>query len=162
MKHKEHTHQHAGGNYLPLIVILTLIGVSAGITGGSSIDTFLLHAMAGFFLVFGGFKLIDLKGFAEGYATYDLLAMRWRIYGYVYPFLEIAFGLIMLAGFHPDWLLWTEVVLMLFSGTGVVLAMRKQSDVQCVCLGTVLKVPLTTVSVLENFGMAAAAIILVL
>ncbi len=162
MKHKEHTQQHTGRSYLPLIVTLTLIGVSAGITSDGSIDTFLLHAMVGFFLVFGGFKLINLKGFVEGYATYDILAMRWRDYGYVYPFLEIAFGLVMLAGFHPDWLLWTEAALMIFSGTGVILAMRKQSDIQCACLGTVLKVPLTSISVTENFGMAAAAILLIL
>ena len=58
----------------------------------------------GFFLVFAGFKLMDLKGFAEGYSTYDLLAQRWFGYGYVYPFIELSFGLLMLAGYHPVWL----------------------------------------------------------
>ena len=161
MKHTAHSPHHSRNRYIPLIIIFVLIGVSAGVSSGGSVDTFLLHVMAGFFLVFGGFKLIDLKGFAKGYATYDLLAMRWYGYGYVYPFLEIAFGLLMLSGFHPDWLLWTEAAVMFFGGIGVVLAMRKRDGIQCVCLGTLLKVPLTSISVIENFGMATMAVLLI-
>ena len=162
MKHEEHLHQQSGKNYLPLIAVISLIGIAAGISSGGDVDTLMLHGMIGFFLVFGSFKLIDLKGFADGYATYDLLAMRWRSYGYLYPFLEIAFGFAMLAGFHPNWLLWTEAALMIFSGIGVVIAMKKQTDIQCVCLGTILKVPLTFISLIENFGMAILAILLIL
>ncbi len=147
---------------MPLIVVITLIGIASGISSGGDVNMFMLYGMIGFFLVFGGFKLIDLKGFADGYATYDLLAMRWRGYGYVYPFLEIALGFAMLAGLHPNWLLWTGAALMIFSGVGVLIAMRKQTDIQCACLGTVLKVPLTSVSLIENFGMAGLAIALIL
>ncbi|MDE0243118.1 MAG: hypothetical protein OYG31_00125 [Candidatus Kaiserbacteria bacterium] len=162
MKHKEHAPQRSGKDYLPLIIIITLIGIVAGISSGGDIDRFMLNSMIGVFLVFGGFKLIDLKGFVDGYATYDLLARHWRGYGYLYPFLEIAFGLVMFAGFHPDWLLWTEAAWMIFSSLGVVIAMRRQTDIQCVCLGTALKIPLTSVTVLENVGMAALAIALIL
>ncbi|CAM6000172.1 unnamed protein product [Sphagnum balticum] len=50
------------------------------------------HFMAGFFLVFSFFKLLNLKTFADGYAKYDLLAMRWKPYGFIYPFCELALG----------------------------------------------------------------------
>src|SRR5688500_15968969 len=45
--------------------------------------------MAGFFLVFSFFKLLNLKGFADTYATYDIIAKKWHAWGYVYAFIEL-------------------------------------------------------------------------
>ncbi|MFX5252826.1 hypothetical protein ABTD06_18940, partial [Acinetobacter baumannii] len=41
------------------------------------------YFMAGFFLVFSFFKLLNLKGFAESYSMYDIVAKRWNGWGYV-------------------------------------------------------------------------------
>ena len=118
--------------------------------------------MAGFFIVFAGFKLMDLKGFAEGYSTYDLLAQRWFGYGYIYPFIELGFGLAMLVGLMSSTLLWAEIIVMLFSGIGVSIKLAKGEEFQCACLGTFLKVPLTKITLFEDFGMALLALILLL
>lgn len=151
-------------SYMPLVVILLLIAISslAVSWSGFTFYDFILYFMTGFFLVFSGFKLMDLKGFAEGYSTYDLLAKRWFFYGYIYPFIELAFGLVMLAGFHSDWLLWTELAVMAFSGLGVAIKLAKGEEFQCACLGTFLKVPLTKITLLEDFGMALLALALLL
>src|SRR5262245_28153996 len=71
--------------------------------------------MAGFFLVFSAFKFLDLPGFAETYATYDLLAKRWRTYGYIYPFLELGLGLLYLAHIWPVVTYLLTVLIMGFS-----------------------------------------------
>ena len=147
-------------SYLPLMVIIALIAVVACITSQTWLE-FIEYFMAGFFVVFAGFKLIDLPGFAHGYFSYDLLAQRVMAYGYVYPFIELVFGLSMLAGFMPEWLLWTEFGVMTFSGLGVAIKLVKREEFQCVCLGTVLKVPLTYVTLIEDFGMAILALILI-
>lgn len=152
-------------NYMPLIVVVMLILVSsiaALWTTGFSLREFFLNFMTGFFLVFSGFKLMDIKGFADGYSTYDLLASRFKPYGYVYPFIELAFGVVMLSGYHPDALLWTEFIVMLFSGLGVAIKLVKGEEFQCACLGTFLKVPLTKITLVEDFGMAVLALILIL
>ena len=152
-------------SYVPLIVIILMItAVSAIVSrdGQFSLPEFILNFMIGFFLVFSGFKLMDLKGFAEGYSTYDLLARRWFGYGYIYPFVELGFGLLMLSGFHPAWLLWTEFGVMTFSGLGVALKVASREPFMCACLGTFLKVPLTYVTLVEDFGMAILALALIL
>ncbi len=149
-------------SYLPLIIIVTLIAISSLILSRGSIQGFVLFFMTGFFLIFGMFKLMDLKGFAEGYSTYDILAQKWFGYGYIYPFIEIAFGLLMLAGYHPDWLIWTEFIVMAFSGIGVGVKIAKREPFICACLGTFLKVPLTKVTLIEDFGMAGLALLMVL
>lgn len=151
-------------SYIPLIVIVLMIIVVSAIaswTGQFSLSGFTLNFMTGFFLVFAGFKFMDLKGFAEGYSTYDLLAQRWFGYGYVYPFIELGFGLLILAGFHSIGLLWVEFVVMTFSGLGVAIKVARREPFMCACLGTFLKVPLTYVTLIEDFGMAILALLLI-
>lgn len=152
-------------SYLPLIVVgLMISGASSVVSlcGPFTLTVFAFDWMTGFFLVFSGFKLMDLEGFAHGYATYDLLARRWSGYGYVYPFIELAFGLLMLAGVHAAGLLWAEFGVMTFSGVGVALKVSRREPFRCACLGTFLKVPLTTVTLIEDFGMASLALALLL
>ncbi len=156
-------------SYRPLVIIIGLIIlVSFVITlqqtslEAFSWKNFLSNFMAGFFIVFSGFKLIDLKGFAEGYSTYDLLAKKWFAYGYIYPFIELFFGLAMILNFYTKPILWAEVLIMAFSGCGVAIKLAKGEKFQCACLGTFLKVPLTKVTLIEDFGMSLLALILLL
>ncbi len=156
-------------DYTPLVVIIGLILVTiATVTYRSFLEGIfswhevMMHGMAGFFLVFAGFKLLDLKGFAEGYATYDLIAGKFYSYGYVYPFVELGLGLLYLGGMNTFWLHVFTLVLMTVNGTGVVIKLAKKEPFQCACLGTFLKVPLTKVTLIEDFGMAAMALWMIL
>jgi hypothetical protein len=108
------------------------------------------------------FKLIDLEGFAQGYSTYDLLAKRWYEYGYFYPFIELGFGILMIVLMSHPWLLILEIMVMTISGLGVAIKLAKKEHFQCACLGTFLKVPLTKITLIEDFGMALLAGILLI
>lgn len=154
-------------NYTPLIVIISIIfvsslsvGVRSMMMGAFSLTAVIESFMIGFFITFAAFKLMDLKGFAEGYSTYDLLAKRWFSYGYIYPFIELFFGLAMLTGFINQPLLIAEILVMGFSGIGVAIKVAKKEKFQCACLGTFLKVPLTKVTLIEDFGMALLALVM--
>jgi hypothetical protein len=103
-------------NYIPLMAIIgSLVAITLGLglqdfqTGVFSIEKTLTYFMIGFFLTFAGFKLIDLKGFAEGYSTYDLLARKYFAYGYIYPFIELFFGVAMIFT-QSTWLLAAEIL----------------------------------------------------
>lgn len=151
-------------SYSPLFTILGLILLTAVTLSirdfqlqQFSITSLMSYFMIGFFLVFASFKLIDLKGFAEGYSTYDLLAKKWFGYGYIYPFIELGFGLGMILLGDIFWLLIAEIIIMIFSGVGVAIKLYKKERFQCACLGTFLKVPLTKITLVENFGMALLA-----
>lgn len=150
-------------SYAPLIIIISLIlltSLTTSFSFGFSIQRLISDFMIGFFLVFSGFKLIDLGGFAEGYSTYDLLAQKWYGYGYIYPFIELFFGLAMILNIFPMQILTAEILIMGFSGIGVAIKLARKERFQCACLGTFLKVPLTWVTLIEDFGMAFLAIVL--
>jgi hypothetical protein len=146
--------------YAPLITIIALAAL--GSIALSQYDGFtmdrLMHLFMGLFLLqFSALKLFDVKGFAKGFARYDLLAMRFRPYGLVYPFLELVLALGYLAG-GATWVYIATFVLMGFGAVGVITALAKGLDTNCACLGTTLKVPLSTVAITENVSMAVMAI----
>jgi hypothetical protein len=152
--------------YVPLLTVFGIVLVAAVVgtlAEMQTLEVFSWHGlmgrfMAGFFLAFSGFKLLDLPGFVMGYQTYDLLARRWPGWGYAYPFLELGLGLVYLAWPHaPHWADWATLALMGFSSLGVLDALRHKRTLQCACLGTIVKLPLTTVALAEDLGMAAMA-----
>jgi copper chaperone CopZ len=113
------------------------------------------HFMAGFFLVFSFFKLMNLKGFAEGYRTYDVVAKAVPAWGFIYPFVELALGIAYLTGIYP---LGTNLAALLVMGTstiGVVQSLLQRRPFQCACLGTVFKLPLSKVTLVEDLLMVA-------
>src|SRR3990167_2750925 len=115
--------------------------------------------MVGFFLVFSAFKLLDIRGFAEGYSTYDLLARRWNAYGYIYPFLELSLGILYLTQWMPTTTQLATVIIMGFSSLGVINSLLKKQKFQCACLGTILKVPLSSITLIEDLTMVILAAI---
>lgn len=154
-------------SYIPLLVIVSLTLLAATSRQFAeeswSIRSW-MHDWMGFFLViFAMLKLLDLSGFADGFQMYDLLAKKSRIYAKLYPFLELSLGLAYLT--HPanPWVYIATIILMTFGAAGVISALRKGLDVNCACLGSFLEVPLSTVALVEDLGMAAmAAVMLVM
>ena len=161
--------ENAAVSYKPLIIIITLIAFMTVIVGVEDIEAgvfvwknVMTNFMSGFFLVFSGFKFLDVGGFAEGYSTYDLLAKRFPQYGYVYPFVELVFGIAYLIRAQLFTVNVLVFFIMGFSGIGVLDSMLKKRKIQCACLGTIIKVPLSSVTLVEDFGMALMALILLL
>jgi cation transport ATPase len=147
--------------YFPLFLIAVYILGVASINNfsgqGMTWQGWMTQFMAGFFLVFSAFKFLDLQGFADGYATYDLLARRWHAYGYIYPFLELSLGILYLTQKIPVFTQAATIVIMGFSSIGVINSLLKKQKFQCACLGTVLKVPLSNITLIEDLLMVILA-----
>jgi cation transport ATPase len=145
--------QHAAAMGEPMGLLMHLgMGLSA-VTAGETMRYF----MAGFFIVFAFFKLLDLRAFADAYAGYDLLAARWHGWGLVYPFVELALGMAYLAHYNPVFTSWATIVVMGFSAIGVIRAVTNKTKIQCACLGTVFQLPMSTVTIVEDVGMVLMA-----
>ena len=167
MKHTT-AHQREKGrgsrpaDYLPLAVVVVLTFAAAwALRAGSSMG-WMADFMGFFLVVFSMFKFFDLEGFADGFQMYDLLAKRVRPYAYVYPFLEAGLGLGFLSRWNPPVVATTAIVVLVFGALGVFSALRKGLDLECACMGSILHVPLSTVALVEDLGMAAMAGVLLL
>jgi copper chaperone CopZ len=106
--------------------------------------------MAGFFLVFSFFKMLDLKGFAESYSSYDIIAKRLPAWGYAYAFIELGLGLAFLINFSPILVNAVTLSVMTVSIIGVLQAVLNKQKIQCACLGTVFNLPMSTITIIED------------
>ncbi len=152
--------------YRPLILLVGfLLGVAFLVQypfESFSWRVFLRHFMAGFFLSFSFFKLLDLRGFADSYARYDLAAARWHTWGYIYPFLELGLGISYLIGYAPTYTNLVTIALLGFSSIGVTLSNLRRQNIQCACLGAVFDLPMSTVTIIEDVGMVLMALMMLL
>lgn len=152
-------------SYYPIFLIF---GYITGATllvqwaqGGFNWMQWMSHFMAGFFLVFSFFKLLKLSAFTEGYRTYDSLAKRLPAWGYVYPFLELGLGVLFLTGIAPLATNIATLLLMGVSSVGVIQSLTKKQRFQCACLGTVIQLPLSKVTLFEDLLMVAMSAVMI-
>jgi hypothetical protein len=108
------------------------------------------HFMAGFFLVFSFFKLLNLKGFAESYSMYDIVAKKWSAWGYIYAFTELALGAAFLTGFNPILTNIVTFTVMTVSIIGVLQSVLNKRKIKCACLGDVFNLPMSTITIIED------------
>jgi hypothetical protein len=106
--------------------------------------------MGGFFVAFSFFKMLDVRGFADAYRTYDLVAKRWPGYGFVYPFIEFGLGIAYLANLSPLIVNGITFAVMAVSLAGVLRAVLSKRAIRCACLGTVFQLPMSTVTIIED------------
>jgi copper chaperone CopZ len=141
--------------YYPLFLVMALITIVPLATG--SFMGWMMGFMAGFYIVFGAFKLLDVPAFARSYAQYDIVAKQVPAWGYIYPFVELALGFGFLFWLDMMTLSWIALVLSVIGAIGVIQANLAKQSIQCACLGTVFQLPMSVVTIVENLGMAAMA-----
>jgi copper chaperone CopZ len=120
------------------------------------------HFMAGFFFTFSFFKLLNLSGFADSYSTYDIIAKRWREWGFVYAFIELALGLAYLTGFNLFVTNSVTFVVMSVSLVGVLQSILNKRKIRCACLGDVFNLPMSTVTIIEDALMIAMSLFMII
>lgn len=148
-------------NWVPLITVFGYIFLLTFITMGLtnwSLHNFFSYSMGYFFIVFSMFKMINLKGFAEGYSQYDLISKKWYGWGYIYPFIELSLGILYLGLVNETWLHVMTIIISAIVVISVSIELKKHGKFYCACLGTVLKVPLTKVSLAEYLVMSTMAL----
>lgn len=150
-------------DYWPLLVLLSVSLFVAFFLADQGEEGLLagMHYYMGFLLCSSAMlKLFNPEAFAKGFAMYDLLAKKVKAYGYVYPLLELVLGLAYFS-FAVPWLVYVAtIILFVFGAAGVVQALRENLDIYSSRLGSILKVPLSTVSLVEDIGVAVLAVLM--
>ncbi|MFT5436312.1 MAG: hypothetical protein ACI840_000956, partial [Ulvibacter sp.] len=148
----------------PLLLIILYITTASVLLRYNdwSWSQFMLDFMGLFYIVFSFFKMLDLKGFPESFKMYDPLAKRVPIYGKIYPFIETALGLMFLIRFEVKIALIATLLVLGITTIGVTKTLLDKKAIQCACLGTALKLPMTEATFIENTIMIVMAILMLL
>ena len=122
------------------------------------ITDFMIDFMGLFFVVFSFFKFLDYKGFPNAFARYDPLAKRSAFYAKIYPFIETLLGLMLLLRWQLNFAFITTIVILSITTFGVVYTLFDKNKINCACLGTALKLPMTEATLIENVIMLVMAV----
>lgn len=140
--------------YKPVILIFLYIFVATLLieTTSNSLDLtrWMRHFMAGFFLTFSFFKMLNLKGFKESYQMYDIIARKFPSWGYIYAFTELSLGFAYLLDFNALITNGVTFIVMSISIIGVLQTVLNKKTIKCACLGDVFNLPMSTVTIIED------------
>lgn len=164
----EHQHHQMADSKSDAKEYLKFLAVIVGITavslwlyysyGNGEWREWMRYFMGVFFLVFAGFKFISYQMFVEMFAGYDIIAKRLKLYGYLYPFIELALAILYLANLIAGARDVIALVVMAVGSIGVIQEIyHRRSGIYCACLGNIIKLPLSTVSLVEDVAMAVMA-----
>ena len=147
----------------PLILILSYISLTSIIINlDRSLNDLMMDFMGIFFIVFSFFKFLDYKSFPNSFAMYDPLAKALPLYGWIYPFIETILGLMFLFRFQLFTSIIITILLLSVTTYGVVNVLKNKQTIQCACLGTAIKLPMTIATLIENGIMIIMALISIL
>ncbi len=148
--------------YKPLLLIVSFIAAVSALAQfpfeSFSTMLWMRHFMAGFFIVFAFFKLLNLKGFADSYKMYDIIAARWSAWGYIYPFVELTLGVLYLINLAPLATNISTAIILGVSSIGVIKSNLDKKKIRCACFGDVFNLPMSTVTIVEDLTMVGMAV----
>jgi len=148
--------------YKPLFIIASYILLISAIAARGDWMTGMRYFMAGFFIVFSFFKMLDIPSFASSYRMYDIIAARIPGYGLVYPFIELGLGMLFLTNFMPKETNIVTLILMLIGSAGVLQSVLNKTKIRCACLGTVFNLPMSYITLIEDLLMAGMSIVMLM
>lgn len=152
--------------FTPLIVIFIYLMGFVILSEINRREFSLMHSMnnfmGGFFLIFSFFKFLNISGFADAYSTYDVIAKKWRGYGFIYPFIELGLGISFLYHAFPKTTNVITLLVMSISSIGVIQSVLKKNKIQCACLGTVFNLPMTTITIIEDLLMVLMSAVMLI
>ena len=136
----------------PLFLIFFYISSAALLINwiNFNVSDFMFDFMGLFYIVFSFFKLLDYKNFPHSFAMYDPIAKRVPIYGWIYPAIETVLGLAFLFRVALNFSLIATIIILGITTVGVTRALIDKRAIQCACLGTALKLPMTKATFIEN------------
>lgn len=136
----------------PLLLIFFYISSAALLINWINFNAsdFMFDFMGLFFIVFSFFKLLDYNNFPRSFAMYDPIAKRFPIYGWIYPAIETVLGLTFLFRVALNFSLVTTIIILGTTTVGVTKALIDKRAIQCACLGTAIKLPMTKATFIEN------------
>ena len=148
----------------PLFIILGYISVTSILLNFRNWNSTnaMLDFMGLFYIIFSFFKILDIKGFSTSFKMYDPLAKKITIYGYIYPFIEILLGLMFLTRIEVNIALLITIIILGITSVGVTQTLLNKRTINCACLGTTLKLPMTEATFIENAIMITMAIVLLI
>lgn len=122
--------------------------------------TFIQLYLGIFMFVFAVVKLLDYKMFVLTFSTYDFVAKRAKAYARIYPFMLLGLSGVYLIDVLPYFRTIATLIVASVASIGVIQDVYVQrNQLSCGILGRVIKMPFTTMSLVESAALVSLSAI---
>tara|TARA_B100000029_G_scaffold329683_1_gene321964 strand:- start:112 stop:720 length:609 start_codon:yes stop_codon:yes gene_type:complete len=145
---------------IPAIVLVSIL-----IIGGAFCivqNQFMPYFMGSVLIGLSSLKLWDWDGFSKSFQKYDVIAKRNSAYAKAYPIMEMLIGIALILQIFVLNVAAALIVLISISTIGVVQSIVTKKEIECACMGSKIKVPMTSLTLIENGIMMIMAISLMI
>jgi len=115
--------------------------------------------LAGFLIMFAGFKLVAVEVFIKVFPLYDVIAKRFRPYKYIYPLLQAFLGMWYIAGVSPVLRDLITITMGVSSLYGILQIVNKRGAIKLAYMGNFIRLRYSTIVIFENATMVILGII---
>ena len=138
--------QGAEYSYTPVVAVFGTALLMALVLG----DSIIQHFMGISICILAILKLIDVESFAVSFVKYDLATQRWRVWGKLYPGVELLIGLGFLLQPPLPLAGWIALIVGIQGMISVIKAVYiDKLALNCACVGGNSKTPLGIISFTE-------------
>ena len=123
-----------------------------------NIEKAMTDFMGLFFIIFSFFKFVDYTTFPISFSKYDPLAKKSISYAKVYPFIELTLGICFLFEWKVQIVSFITFCVLTNTTIGVIKSIFNKKEIECACLGTSMKLPMTEATLIENIVMISMAL----
>ena len=133
-------------SYVPVIAVFGTTFLMALACKNNIIQQFMGFSICALAML----KIMDISSFASSFAKYDLVTQHWRVWGKLYPGVELLVGLGFLLNPPPVLVGWVALILGIQGMFSIIKAVYiEKLSLNCACIGGNTKTPLGIVSVSE-------------
>jgi len=123
-----------------------------------NVEKVMIDFMGLFFIIFSFFKFVDYTTFPLSFSKYDPLAKKSISYAKAYPFIELTLGLCFLFEWKVQIVSFITFCVLTNTTIGVIKSIFNKKEIECACLGTSMKLPMTEATLIENIVMISMAL----
>lgn len=144
---------------LILTVLLSFVfGIAITFFQTFSVERLIMNCMGTFITLIGLLKVRDVHKFVQMFRRYDPLAKNSIFYAKCYPYLETTLGVLILSGIFVVPVQVAVIFIYTCTSTGIIRSLNAKENLVCACLGGGVVLPLSNVTIFENFTMIAMAL----
>jgi hypothetical protein len=137
-------------SWFPVIAMIAVSALVAEVLFISYGLVFSINFLGLLLILFALVKLFDIDTFVHRFSQYDLISSRVKIYGFLFPVIELVLGLAYLGGYNPRITSYALFGVGVISTLGLLVNFKHRDRLYTASLGSIGKMPLTTMTLLEN------------
>lgn len=149
----------------PIVIALFLVAISSLAlqvpNNTFDIDKWFTTYMGLFFMLFSFLKLLNVSGFSMTFKRYDLISKKVPGFSNIYPYIELTLAITFLT---QSFLIYANILTLIFMASqsaGVYKSLRNHEQIQCACMGSAISLPLSSLTLIENFIMISMAMYMI-